>query len=256
MRTTWRGGAFALIGLGIALNGGCGGSGSGSASALTDATRGALTLKVTFPPTRAVTAKQKTRAFAGNIPLGSRSIQVTLTNPTTGLQAAPPRLVAAPTTTSGTLPAQITIQYALLPPGPIRADATVFPDSTGEEHPLATGSVSGQILPQSTTRLTVNFTLTLAHFSVAPVRVILTPIPGPGHTTTLTASATDESDRLLRYPLFWLSRDPGIANVTFDPNSPETATVTGVAEGATVITVVEPNSGMTATVDVTVHQGT
>lgn len=242
----------ALLGAGLALPllGGCGGGAGGSNNAASNLTRGTLALTLTFPNSRAAKPSKPTRVFGGNLPVGARSVQVSVTDPATGAALAPAKLITAPVS-ANSLPGMTTVQFTSLPVGAVLVKAIVFPDAAAKQNPIATGSATGQIVASTTTTVNVTFTLTLAHFIVSKTRVDVSPsVTDQTHSVTVDAIVQDASSRALLYPIYWLSSDPGIAQVTFDPADPTVATISGVQEGTTVVTLVEPNSGMTATVDV------
>ncbi len=263
---------------------GCGG-GSGTANNSSDPTRGTLALTLTFPPqsnfaTRAATktqtraaAKAHTKATgtgtnpATGIPVGSATLKVTLTDPTTGAQLAAPRLVNGPLT-SGTLPSMVTINFPLVPVGPVRVSAQAYPDTNAAQNPLATGQADGTVAPLTTTTINVPLTVTAATVRALPTSIsLLLPPPsmplsdGTGGTTTpptatITGSVLNSANQPVLFPLVYISNDPMIARVNYNPQNSGTATVTGLLPGNTTITVVEVNSGLMATVPVTVSFST
>jgi hypothetical protein len=241
-------------GLALPLFAGCGGgSGESSAGVLGggNATRGTLSLSLSFSPTRAPKTLLRARAFGGNIPIGTHAVSVTVTNTSTGAKVADPKLITAPLSRPGPIPTTVHVDFANIPVGPVTVKAVAYPDQAGRGTPLATGSTTGQITAGATTNVLVPFTLTLVMLKASPTTVPVSSFAGtPSHTAQVTASVLDGSDKPLQLPIYWLSQDPGIAQVAFDPNNPGTATITGVALGNTIVTLVEPNSGMTATVQV------
>lgn len=242
-------------GLALPLFGGCGG-GSGSAATGTGAdagngTRGTLALTMNFQASRAAGTPGRTRAFNGFIPIGTRAVLVQVFDPDSGAEIAPSQLVTAPLARAGLPAIVVSVQFMSLRVGPVRVRATAFPDAAGKKTPIASGSATGQIAASTTTNLAVNFSLTLAKLAATPANVSVSDISTQqSNIATVTATIVDSANRALQLPVFWLSRDPGIATVGFDVSNPTVATVTGIAFGATLITVVEPNSGMTATVNV------
>jgi len=238
-------------GLTLPLFAGCGGGSGTAASNVAGGTRGTVTLTLNMPPSRTPRTAAKTRAAGDFIPLGTRAVQVAITDATTGAAVAPSQLITAPfaNTTSPTI---VTARFANVPVGSIRVQVTAFPDAAGQQTPLANGSATGQVNAGATTSLLVPLTLTLAKLSTSPDTVIVDPtVTSSNHTATITASALDGSNRTLNLPVYWLSMDPGVAQVTFDPANPTVATITGVSFGSATVVLVEPNSGMSATVDVT-----
>jgi hypothetical protein len=250
-RLTRRGLLFAW--LAAPLLGGCGG-GSGPpalGSSADGGGRGTLALTMNFQASRAAKPRAGTRAFGGFIPIGTRAVVVAVTNSTTGAALAPSQLIAAPLSGPGAIPTVVPVEFTGLPVGPVTVTATAYPDAAVQGVPIATGMASGHIVASSKTNLSVTFTLTLSKLTASPASVTVDPFTtGAIHTAQVTATVADASGRALVLPIYWLSQDPGVAQVTFDPDSPGTATITAVAEGRTVVTLVEPNSGMTAAVAV------
>ena len=242
-------------GLALPLFGGCGGgAGTVPAGGGTDATntaRGTLALTMNFQASRAAGTPARTRDFNGFIPIGTRAVLVQVLDPNSGAEIAPSQLVAAPLSRAGLAPTVVSVQFASVRQGPVRVKATAYPDVAGKTNPVAVGTAAGQIAAGATTNLSVKFSLTLAKLSVTPVNIAVSDIAAQqNNSATVTAVVVDSANRALQMPIYWLSRDPGIAQVSFDTSNPNVAAIIGVAFGTTVVTVVEPNSGMTATVSV------
>lgn len=228
------------------------GCGSGDASSQNDSTRGTLQLVFQFPASLSVSSKKTSRAFSGIIPLGTRSILVTLIDPLTKAQIDQ-RLVTSPVDSTGALPPAVTVVFNSLPAGPIHVDAVAHPDAKGSQNPIGIGSADGQIFTSGFTNLNVTFALTFKSLQVTPDILSLTPLTtAANHSGAAHANVLDTADRPINLPVYWLSTDPTIATVSFDPNNPNAATITGIAEGMTTVIGVEPNSGITGTVHVLV----
>jgi len=246
-----------LLGAGLALPliAGCGsGSGTtGGTNNTTDSMRGTLSLTLNVPASRSAgKAAAKTRASGGFIPLGTHAIRVTVTDTATGASLAAPQVITDPFVQQTTAPTIINVSFANLPVGSVTVQAIAFPDALGQQTAIATGTGSAQINAGATVNVIIPLQLTLAKLSVTPISVDVTPgttIP-TGSSAPVTAMALDSANKPLLYPLTWLSQNPGIADVTFDPANPTAAIVHGIVDGQTVVTVIEPNSGMTASVDV------
>jgi hypothetical protein len=250
----------ALAAVALPALAGCGGGGSNLSSASAqDATRGAVTFNLQFAASplsssgRAAPVHTRNKfgppplpAFAGNIPYGTNSVRVVVTDPNTGAELAPARLVLKPATTSGVAPL-LTVQYHALRVGPVKVDVSALPNHDGTGNALAVGSVTGQIVAQTTTTLTAPMTLTINHITVSPDSHSFNPDATSGD---LTASALDSNGQPLEYILQFVSADPDIVSVF--PTGDSTAQVfAGRARGTTEVLVYEPNSGISTTVPVT-----
>ncbi len=259
MRNRFGGYAPGFLALCAMLSGGCGGGGGAAAPQFTaDPTRGTVTVDLQFasaPAGRAtVASKQKsgqeprTRAgFAGNIPYGALSVRVNIVNPVTGAALAPERIVTAPATNSGLNPF-VLIQFAALPVGPVRIDIAAFPKLDATGNALATGSVGGQIAAGQSITLAAPMTLTVTRVTVNPTQLTLIVLGTPA---PIVAQALNASNQPLEFPLRYVSDDPDIADVSLSTQSPGQILVKAPKViGQTQITVVEPNSGLSAIVQV------
>jgi len=237
--------------LSTALSGGCGGGGSSLSpqSASNQAsTRGDVTVNLQFanrPASRAALQPRNggrftpgpTPPYAGNIPFGALSVRITVTNPATGKELAPAGVVRDPADSSGIKPL-VTVQFAALPVGPVRLDVSAFPNHDGTGSVLATGSVSGQIMPLQMTTLSAPMALTVRTVTVSPKTVTL-----DGDTADITASAQDANSLPLDLPLTFFATDPDIVSV-FISSSNTARIIPNIARGKTEVVVVEPNSGL------------
>lgn len=252
-------GALALF---VLLVAGCGGGGSGVAPALSaaDTSRGAASVSLQFAGApagrKAMLTRQAsgapghTRAFAGNIPFGARSVRVTVTNPSTGAELAPPRIVISPSTIDGLKPL-VTVQYASLPVGPVRVDVAAFPNHDGSGNALATGSASGQVSALQTTTLSAPMVMTITRLTVNPTQIVLQL--DSSNTGTLTVTGVNASGQPLDLPYMFVSADPDIAEVMVSTQDNTTATILPRRPGTTQVTVYEPNSELTATARVLIQ---
>jgi hypothetical protein len=248
-------------GLVVLLSAGCGGGG-GTANVTasnSDRSNGALTLNLTFPAyNRAAktpkTLSAHTRGFAGNIPIGTQLVKLTVTNTTTNTLLAS-RSVNAPIVNGG-LPSLVTINFAAIPAGPVTVTATAFPDLAGQLNAIATGSVSGTVQPLATTDLTVSMGLTLSSLTINPPSAdLIAPPTSAQGSVVLNAVVVNAANKPLVLPIQWTTSDPGVASLTVSPSNPAQVTINSVAVGTSTITVYEPNSGLTATSIITVNGG-
>ena len=249
-----------ILALCAVLAGGCGGGGSAPAPASAAQSRGTVSVGLQFaslPKARAAVkgktksaAKPATRApYPGNIPVGTLSVQVTITNPSTGAALAPPRIVTAPADVNGVKPL-VTVQYAALPAGPVRVDVSAFPNDNATGNVLATGSATGQITALQTTTLSAPMALTIKSLTVSPNSIIL---GNDGGQANIVAKALDANGQPLDLPLQYISSDPDIADVQLGSDPTQATIISGVPTGTIQITVYEPNSELSATVSVTVE---
>ncbi|HLJ57507.1 MAG TPA: hypothetical protein VKT77_20890 [Chthonomonadaceae bacterium] len=229
-------------GLAIPLAAGCGSGGAGAGGG----GRGALTLTLNLQAARAATQPARSRTAGGFIPLGTKAVSVSVTD-SAGALLAPTQLVTAPFTQQNQTPPIINVTFPNLPAGGVTVQASAFPDAAGQQPPIAAGSGSTTVPSGGTANLVVPVQLTLETLTVNPMQVGIAP---GGGMANVTAQALDAQGRPLQYPLTWLSEDPGIASVSFNPANPTSATVNGVSEGSTNVTVIEPNSGTLASVTV------
>jgi hypothetical protein len=227
---------------------------------LGESVRGARTASTALAPLRTATTGIAGQAhgraifgppnlppYAGNIPFGALSVRVTVTNPTTGAELAPQRIVGRPAN-NGSLEPLVNIQYAALPVGPVKVDVQAYRGLAGSGSLLATGSAAGQISALQLTTLTAPMKLTITHVTVNPNHLALGT---DGDRGTFTAQALDANDNPIDMLIFYLSADPDIANVMISPIDPMSAIVTtGQPPGLTEIIAYEPNSGLFATVTV------
>ncbi len=227
---------FALIAsLGLALIGGCGGGDS------------PINILPVNQPALTTDSPQGTLS---NIPQGTKSVLLTVRNTLTGAVVDSKLLPVA--SVSG-VASSLSAKFPALPTGTFQTTAVAFSDSAGTDNPIASGAITTQITVGKVTTLDVPLALTLSKVAVNTTVLNVSPYTNQTHTATVTATLTDSQNRSLKYPVTWNSSHPEIATVAFDPNSPYVATVTGIAEGTSTVTLVEPNSGMTSVVAVTVR---
>ena len=241
----------------LAMLAGCSsGGGTGQPVAAVDKSAGTVELKLTFPALGRIasvpkTPGAKTRAFGGNIPLGTKVVKLVVTNTATGAIVAS-RDVAGPTVaTTGNLPSLVTVNFPAIPAGSYKVDATAFPDSRATLHAIATGSATATVQPLVTTNVIVPMSLTLSSLTIdKPTALIYTDIAP--RTVVLTAIAVNATGGDLVLPLYWTTSDPGVASLSVSTTDPAQVTITGVANGTSTITVYEPNSETVATSVITV----
>ena len=227
---------FALIAsLGLALLGGCGGGDT------------PVNIPPVTPPALTTDSPQGTLS---NIPQGTKSVLLTVRNTLTGA-VVDSRLL--PVASVGGVASSLSANYPALPTGTFQATAVAYSDSAGTENPIASGAITTQVTVGKVTTLDVPLALTLSKVAINLKEISVSPYTNQTHVATVTASLTDSQNRSLKYPVTWNSSHPEIATVTFDQNSPYVATITGIAEGTSTVTLVEPNSGMTSVVTVTVR---
>ncbi len=227
---------FGLIAsLGLALLGGCGGGES------------PVNILPVIPPALTTDSPQGTLS---NIPQGTKSVLLTVRNTLTGA-VVDSRLL--PVATVGGVASSLSASYPALPNGTFQATAVAYSDSAGTDNPIASGAITTQVTAGKVTTLDVPLALTLSKVAVNATVLSVSPYTNQTHVATVTASLTDSQNRPLKYPVTWSSSHPEIATVTFDPNSPYVAAVTGISEGTSTVTLVEPNSGMTSVVTVNVR---
>ncbi len=204
----------------------------------------------TVPPPQTSDSPQGTLS---NIPIGTKSVRVTLRNSLTGSDVSS-KLLTVTASSNGMIP-PLSLSFPSLHVGTYQAVGVAYPDDAGTENPIAFGSISTQVALSQTVALNIPLALTLDKLAVAPGNVTLSPYSNQVKIATLTATLTDLQNRALKYPLTWFSSHTEIATVTVSGTTPATATITGISEGTTDVTVVEPNSGKSATVKVTVRIG-
>jgi hypothetical protein len=258
-----------MVAAGIAL-GGCGSGdstlppvGSQVADQTPGPTRGSLEFHVVFPAKRSVAkAPAPTRAngpggYDGSIPLGSNSVKISVSDPTTGTLLLPARVVSRsdrPNGVNGT----ITVGFALLPVGPIKVDVAAYPSRDATGNALAIGTTTAQIVANATMPATVLMALTVTKLVVGPPsQTIHTQTTGGPTSVTIDGQAQDAQGNALVYPLTYSSDNTGIADVTAVSADFMHATVTGQQTPevpmTVTITVMEPNSGLTGTANVIVE---
>ncbi|HLK59216.1 MAG TPA: hypothetical protein VKU00_21830 [Chthonomonadaceae bacterium] len=225
---------------------GCGGGGESISVGNSGSRQGSLSLQVVFPqPLRSVGPEKASRTLdgrylPGDIPDGSYSIKIVLTNPTTGMAVSPPRIVTAPLASSGSLATPITINFAALPLGPIQVDVTAHPDTQATETPLAIGSGTATIVPLGNTIVHIPLTLTADELTIVSKIHVSQGKPG-----SLTARILDKQGNLLKTPLLFSSADTTIATVPATGLSGVAVAVTaGSQTGQVQIEVLEPDSGL------------
>ena len=186
-----------------------------------------------------------------NIPQGTKSIRLTLRNLLTGIDVDS-RLLAVNQTGSSNAPI-LTTSFPTLPAGTFQAIAVAYPDDAGAENAIATGAITTQVIAGQTASLNVPLALTLDKLSVSPATLALSPYSNQVRTASVVASLVDKQGMGLKYPLTWFSSHPEVATVTVSASNPATVVVTGVSEGTTTVTAIEPNSGKSSSVQVTVR---
>ena len=229
--------------------GGCGGGGASTPSG----PPGRVVLQVQFPPHPA-------HAVSRVIPKAANSIRIRITDPVSGVDLAQPQLIPRPTT-----PGPVTVEFDLIPAGPIRVVAAAYSDYAGTVE-LAAGSTVGQVTGGEQTDITVllvmsvslDFTdVTLSAAAAHAVRqsapqALLDPRVTPPNSTVVHATVLDPANNPMPgFTVNWQTADPSVAALTVSPTDANTVQISGVAAGDTVVTATEPSSGMFARV--TVH---
>ena len=238
---------IALFLLCLFLTGGCGG-GQGVAVGGASKQSGGLTLQILFPqPQRSAAlpsiSRSSGRYTAGDIPDGSYSVKILLTNPTTGENIVPPRIVTAPVSPNG-INTPVTINFAALPVGTINIAVTAHPDTLAQELPLGVGAGTALITSLDTAQVHLPLTLTAKELKTASKIHLSQGDPG-----RMTALVLNKDEVLIKAPLQFFSSDTSIATVPATGMSGVTILVTaGTRTGSVVITVLEPDSGLTASI--------
>jgi len=152
-------------------------------------------------------------------------------------------LVQRPTPISPTV-----VAFSDLPAGPVSVTVTAFPDAAGSGVPVAKGTFAATVSPNTTTDVPITANSTIARVEVLPASVAMKV----GQTLELTGGAFDSLGRIvLSAPASWrwTSADESIARVTTGTDRP---TLTGIAPGATTVTVTQTDAQVSAAVDVSV----
>lgn len=226
-----------------------------------DRNTGALEFRLAFPqlPHKAPSAKPKTRAngipYNGEIPVGSHAVTIKLTDPASGDLLAPVRTVTSATRPDG-VTGTIVVGFPLLRVGPVKVDVLAYPDPGAASNPLATGSTITEITANATAQSSVQMVLTFSKLVVTPRSQTLRRQQQTDPPTGMVdAQALDAQGKPLLYPLEYVSSNPTLVQITSvsDDFMHAMLTQTQFVEGTITIqiTVMEPNSGATDTVDVT-----
>ncbi len=218
----------------LVILGGCAGSGAGSE--LYAAGNAGLVVTIQWP--------SQTRV----LPIAAKAVQVDVLQ---GGKRVGRKVAVRPGT--GT---QTTVTLDALPAGPLVMEATAFPelDFNGSETaasgiPQAKGSAPVTAEAGKTAQVTVTMDSTIVRYTISPspLKVKLNVVEG----AKLTATAYDAQNRVVmtlpQLQLTWTSANPLIAVV-----SPTLGLVRGDQEGQTTVTVVDKESGKSASVQVTV----
>src|SRR5262249_42055762 len=139
---------------------------------------------------------------------------------------------------SGSLDTPITINFALLPVGPVQIDVTAHPDTQALEAALGIGSGTGTIVPLGNTVVHIPLSLTAAELTtVSRIHI------SPGNPGSLKARILDKNCVLLKTPLKFSSSDTTIATVPATGISGVAIAVTAAGQtGQVQIEVLEPDS--------------
>jgi len=249
----------------VALVWGCGGSGPSLPQSPSGTGKGALKLVVNFPQPLKGAAKSaatfsgvsqshrtaaRSRDVPGagdGVPIGAQSVEVELTNPTTGADLVQPQIVAP--AASGQ---SVSVQFPLLPVGPVHVIASAFADTNATPPALATATADTTISDGATQQLTILLKDTATGIGLTSTSLAIDLNAGQTSTSN-TATIFDASENTLTgLPLIWTSSDNTVAVVSYDPNNPATVTIFGLKAGTTTIEVREPNTGLTADATLTV----
>lgn len=250
----------------IALSGCGGGSGSPAISNQSvDATHGSLEFRLAFPKVsqkaalsrKAIGTVAKSRGinpnYDGSIPLGTHSLRITLSNPTTNILLAT-RTVSdtqRPDGVAGT----IIVGFPLLPVGQVKVDVQAYPTLDATGNALANATTIDTITANRITSTQVLMVLRIESLVLLPKTQTI-DTTGGSQSVVVNGQAQDISGNPLIYPLEYSSDQPQIADVTSVSPDFMHATVTAFIQLQTptpvTITVLEPNSGATATATVIV----
>ncbi|MBC7807116.1 MAG: PQQ-like beta-propeller repeat protein [Akkermansiaceae bacterium] len=219
------------------LTAGCGGGGSDSSSeAAATRKNGSVSMTIKWP------RAENTR----KIPLATRSITVTVT----GAGATQTRTVARPGDGSPS-----TVTFSNLP---IRGEyilaGTAFASADGTGVALARASVPITFtLAEPTKSATLNLDTTIVRLDISPKPVSLS-IEGPSRTLVLTAAGFDAETGGNLVPVasvIFSVANQSIASLSTNPDT-GVVTITGLTEGRTTLTAVDPETNKSVTVDVEV----
>jgi hypothetical protein len=211
-------------GLIVALISLCGCGGQTSANSVAIGPFGKATFQVTWPvPT------------ARLVPSLAKSIAVQITDKKQFTKAV---LIARPAT--GTVS---TTTIDGLPVGTIYNSVTAYPNADGTGTAQATGADTITVEEDQTAPVTITLASTISQMVVAPTNLNL----ALKQTATLAAKAVDATGAMVLAPIQYSSADATVATVDIS-----SGLVTGVKQGATVITVQDPESKVKNTVQVNV----
>ncbi len=202
---------------------GCGGSSSSSSQS----TRSQAVVTITWPS-----------SSSRLIPAACNSIVVKFRNSSS--------TVATQTATRPTSGSTTTLTFDSLPVGTLTAQADAYPNSDGTGVVQASATTSVEIVSGQVTPVTLTMASTIDHLTISPT----SPAVTAGATTTLSATAYDASGNVVLVAssaISWASGSEGVATVT------SAGVVTGVAQGTASITVTDSESGVSASVTVTVN---
>jgi uncharacterized protein YjdB len=218
---------------------GCGGGSAGGPQT------GTLVIKVIWP------------ANPRLLPVDSQSIEATLADGNGDILGS--QLIVKPD--SGYTSPETTNTFANIPVGSVVLTATAYPLATGPEeedvvvrgdandNAQATGSAPGTVLAGQTTTITVNMASTIASIVVSPTN----PMVQVGATQQMFMTAYNAQDEVvLTSPTTttWSSATKADATIS------TSGLVSGVAQGSSIITATETESGKSGTTTVTVPQPT
>ena len=211
---------------------GCGG-GSSTAPTAT----GRLTFSVTWP-------KKTTTSTTRLIPLESRSIVAVVTS---GSQTLGTQLIVG----QDGAPGPSTVTFTGLPAGTVTLTASAYPTQQGTGVAQATGSQYATIVSGQNTNVSVTMASTIDHVTLTPAN----PLIEVGGFAHLTMNAFDASGNMVLAALTadFESANTEVATVAVGGNP---ASIKGISNGTSVITVTERESGKTASTTVTVAGGT
>jgi hypothetical protein len=219
----------AVLAMGLA---GCGGSG-------TDERSGTVIFRIEWP--------QSSRL----VPQRAQSVRIALLS-----SQGPPRQAEAgqllaeqiiPRPPAGQT--QTVVTFRNLPPGWVLALAAAYPEPDGSGNAQAAGSVMLRIEPARTTVASLTMESTIARIGVSPTGPLAVYVDD---ALDLVATAYDARSRIvLCAPSCW-AWSVGDADLCSLSCSADRATLTGLADGATTVTVTEQESGRVGQVAVAV----
>jgi hypothetical protein len=216
--------AAAALTANLALLAGCGG-GTMSAATRVATPIGRAQITLTWPA-----RSEATRL----IPQAANSVLVSFLNPDNSTLTS--QLLVRPQTTQKTQPpVPTTASFTNLPQGPLRVQATAFPNTDGTGNAQATAIVPTTIVAGKSTPVGLTMGTTIAYVDVLPHVIQFTGAP-----VQLTATAFDlQNNAVLTNQWQWNDSDYTVVSLT---SNGATALVNGVGPGTATIIAQETES--------------